>query len=268
MTLHNIPGVLLPELFIKRPSTLPWEYGLGLFSAYWWNAYLVPVRIDPGFLKSTWSWSQSVLDVPKFSGPGPGRSWISQNFPVLVRVGPGFLKFFRSWSDSVLDFSKFLVLVRSGPKFLKIFWSWSGLVLGPDRFAWSWTSRFWSVDPWLVVNGFWNKFNIFTFEITLTDTFVRSFSKAYTSSDIPWAMNGEIKIVKFILVNHGRVRRAPSHKPSRLENNVWNPRPIRMFPWMYKHYFAAFFSVHWMACSIYFIWSINYFIWTIFYMTY
>ena len=30
-------------------------------------------------------------------------------------------------------------------------------------------------------------FNIFTFEITLTDTFVRSFSKAYTRGD---SMNG------------------------------------------------------------------------------
>ena len=146
---------------------------------------------------------------------------MSQNFLVLVRVGPEFLEIFRFWSDSVLDFSKFLVLVRSGPKFLKNFWSWSGLVLEPDRTAWSWTSRFWSVDPWLVVNGFCNEFNIFTFEITLTDTFVRSFSKAYTSSDKPLAMNGETKIVKFILVVlHGRVRRAPSHKPSRLENNV------------------------------------------------
>ena len=64
----------------------------------------------------------------------------------------------------------------------------------------------------------------------------RSFFKAK-----PLAMNGETKIVKFILVVlHGRVRRAPSHKPSRLENNVWKPRLIRMFPWMYKHYFAVF----------------------------
>ena len=147
-----IPQMTLPELFMKRPSTKRWEYGLGLFLAYWWNAYLIPVRIDPGILISTWSWSECVLDVPKFSGRGPGWSWISQNFLVLVRVGPWFLKFFRSWSDSVLDFSKFLVLVRSGPKFFKNFWSWSGLVLGPDRTAWSWTSRFWSVDPWSRVN--------------------------------------------------------------------------------------------------------------------
>ena len=97
------------------------------------------------------------------------------------------------------------------------------------------------------------EFNIFTFEITLTDTFVRSFSKAYTSSDKPWAMNGETKIVKFILVVlHGRVRRAPSHKTSRLENNVWKTRLIRMFPWMCKHYFVVFFSVHceWLVLYI------------------
>ena len=61
---------------------------------YTLNAYLVPVRIGPGFLKSTWPWSESVLDVPKFSGPGPSRSRISQNVPVLVRVGPGILKIF------------------------------------------------------------------------------------------------------------------------------------------------------------------------------
>ena len=52
-----------------------------------------------------------------------------------VRLGPRFSKFFWSWS---------------GPKFLKNFWSWSGLVLGPDGTAWSWTSRFGSVDPWLM----------------------------------------------------------------------------------------------------------------------
>jgi len=91
-----IPQMTLPELFMKRPSTKRWEYGLGLFLAYWWNAYLIPVRIDPGILKSTWSWSECVLDVPKFSGPGPSRSWISQIFPVLVRFGPGFLKIFGS----------------------------------------------------------------------------------------------------------------------------------------------------------------------------
>ena len=102
-----IPQMTLPELFMKRPSTKRWEYGLGLFLAYWWNAYLIPVRIDPGILISTWSWSECVLDVPKFSGPGPGRSWISQIFPVLVRFGPRFLKIFGS--GPVLNFSKFFV---------------------------------------------------------------------------------------------------------------------------------------------------------------
>ena len=50
------------------------------------------------FSKIYLSWSEPVLDVPKFSGPG-------------------FLKIFRFWSESVLDFSKFFVPgpVGSGP---------------------------------------------------------------------------------------------------------------------------------------------------------
>ena len=47
-------------------------------------------------------------------------------------------------------------LVRLAPRFSKFSWflnfsmplSRSGLVLGSNRTAWSWTSRFWSVDPW------------------------------------------------------------------------------------------------------------------------
>ena len=74
-----------------------------------------PVRLDPSFSKFCWSWSGSVQDILKFL--------------VLVQSGPGFLKFFWSWSELVLNFS--------------IFWSKSR----PDRTAWSWTSRFWSVDP-------------------------------------------------------------------------------------------------------------------------
>ena len=66
-----------------------------------------------------------------FFGPGPTRSWISQNFPVLVRVGLGFPK-----------------ICGTGPVLNSpFFWSWSGLVLGLDWTAWSWISRFWSVDP-------------------------------------------------------------------------------------------------------------------------
>ena len=64
----------------------------------------VLVQVGPGFLKIFRSWSESVLDFSNFSGPGPIRSWISQNF--------------WSWSGPVLNFSKFF---GPGPV-----WSWDG----------------------------------------------------------------------------------------------------------------------------------------------
>ena len=66
--------------------------------------------------------SDLIQDLLNFLGPGPSRSWISQNF--------------ESWC---------------GPKFLN-FLSWSGARTGPERTAWSWYSRFWAVDPWVVLN--------------------------------------------------------------------------------------------------------------------
>ena len=98
---------------------------------------------DPGTDRS-----DLVRDFLNFVGPDPVRFKIFQILLVLIRVGPGFLKIFWSWFGPVLFFSKFLVLVRSGSRLINFFWSWSGLVLGSDQTAWS--SRLWSVDPWVI----------------------------------------------------------------------------------------------------------------------
>ena len=61
---------------------------------------LTLVRVGPGFLKFSLSWSKLVRDCLNFPGPGPSWSRNSKNFSVLVRAGPGFLKYFRSWSGT------------------------------------------------------------------------------------------------------------------------------------------------------------------------